>query len=373
MLTAVLTALLAACGASPPPDGPVLLDPPRVALPFATAGQTPPPQPLTVRCPEGCGQLAVAVRGPFGVDGDLSPVPAGASRTLTVRYTGAPDQPAHAFGSVELVAGTHAAGAELIAVVGAAGLGAATWRSEGGVQQAIVALPSAPFPHPSRAYADPSVLIALPDGGSSHSAVVHFHGHGTVLARTVADQRLVEQHAASGVDAVLVVPQGPVDASDNGFGRLDEPDGLATLLRDVAAVLYRDGLRAPQPLDDVVLTAHSGGYRALASCLGQGGVPVRAVHLFDAMYDQEDAFVAYARGGGVLRSVWTARGGTADENRRVRQRLLDAGLAVGDRFDADALASTPVTIGGTAADHGACIVEYDAYARWLRHAGLVGR
>lgn len=165
-------------------------------------------------------------------------------------------------------------------------------------------LPHAPFPHAGAAYQDATVLVFVPrhfaaprDGGVP--MVVHFHGHNTTAERAMTAHQLREQLYESKQNAILVVPQGPVLAADSSCGKLEAPGGLARMLGDVLRAL--SARAATQAVGRVVapanasvgrlcISAHSGGYHAAAACLRAGGVPVREVYLFDALYADLDAF-----------------------------------------------------------------------------------
>jgi hypothetical protein len=246
----------------------------------------------------------------------------------------------------------------------------ATWVDDGWGSHTFVTLPSAPFPHPSRPFTDATVFVAVPSGldpARPIDVVVHVHGHDSVLRQTVTAQRLAEQLWRSGRQAMLIVPQGPVAAPDGCFGKLEEPGGAARLIADARDVAWRDG-RLPNPeLGAVVLSAHSGGYRGTAAMVQRGGVPVAGVLLFDALYDRESVFAAFAAQGGVLRTMYTDGGGTADEHRALRAMLAASNLPVSEDE------SGPITVRRTEAWHGACVDADDAYARWLASAPLAPR
>src|SRR6185436_12978172 len=97
----------------------------------------------------------------------------------------------------------------------------------------------APFPHKSRDeghkygktffprdtnYADSTVGIVIPDGyqpGDTVDYIVHFHGWGNHVSKVIKEYKLMEQLKAAKVNAILLVPQGPKDASDSGGGKLE--------------------------------------------------------------------------------------------------------------------------------------------------------
>lgn len=175
---------------------------------------------------------------------------------------------------------------------------------DGGATLALE-LEASPFPHPSGPYTDATTLVFVPKhfrlpASGRVDAVVHFHGHSTTAALAMRGHALREQLRESKQNAVLVMPQLGVAAADGSPGKLGDQGGLARLLEDVLRVLAgpaaRDALedtgiggRRPR-LGMACVSAHSGGYRAAASCLRKGGVEVSEVYLFDALYGEADAF-----------------------------------------------------------------------------------
>lgn len=347
-----------------------------VALPFVTAGETVPDGALTVREVGGLGstgELTLSVSGDFEVTGSRGPLAADEERALTVRYTGASDAALISTGTLTITVDDQQEEVALAAVVGDPELPEATWTEDEYGRRAIVELPSAPFPYGSAPYDDSSVLIFAPahltDQGDL-GVVTHLHGHNATLEEVVAAQYIVEQHALSGLDAVLIVPQGPEEAADGDFGRLDTEGGHAALVRDAVSVLYRDGLITRPVVGANALSSHSGGYLAVSHILEQGGLPIDAVHLFDSLYGEESVYEEFARSGATFRSVYTASGGTDDNNRALRSTLRDAGLTVCEGWDDDNLERCAVTIGASEQSHSGCVYEQRAYGRWLAASGL---
>jgi hypothetical protein len=179
------------------------------------------------------------------------------------------------------------------------------------------ALASAPFPHASRAaghdykgehfgvaqsYSDSTVGIYVPSHfkpGAATDVVVHFHGWNNHVEQVLRRYQLREQLEASGLNAVLVVPQGPKDAKDSGDGKLELDDlGFKRLVQDVGAFLLANKVVATGAVGRIVLTLHSGGYGGAGGVLTRGGVneAITDVILFDAAYGYYSAFADWAKG-----------------------------------------------------------------------------
>ena len=169
---------------------------------------------------------------------------------------------------------------------------------------ATLELEHAPFPASGNGYADPTVLVFIPHHhrvarDSAVSTVVHFHGHNSTAERAIVAHQLREQLFESKQNAILVVPQLAVLASDSAAGKLEAPGGFARMLGDalrtldVTSVRNAAGLAAlsnDASIGRVCISAHSGGYHAAACVLRAGGVAVQEAYLFDALYADVDVF-----------------------------------------------------------------------------------
>jgi hypothetical protein len=174
------------------------------------------------------------------------------------------------------------------------------------------ALDHAPFPAPGKPWRDRTVIVfvphhfRLPESGRA-DLVVHFHGHNAIARVAMARHQIREQLADSKQNAILVAPQGPLQAADSHAGKLESPNGLRRLVDElveqlrhpkVGAVLEAATLAELTGEGLVCLSAHSGGYRAAASCLRTGGVPIAEVYLFDALYGLLPTFQRWVIEGG---------------------------------------------------------------------------
>jgi hypothetical protein len=207
---------------------------------------------------------------------------------------------------------------------------------------------TAPFPHPSRAaghwykdkffpadkhYSDRTVAIFRPRefrATGPVDVVVHFHGWGNSVAGTVQRFAVIEQFTASRRNAILVVPEGPREASDSAGGKLEDPGGFARFTTELEGALSQlAGLPTNTTLGRIILSGHSGGYRVMAAILERGGsrAPVREAWLFDALYAETDKFLAWAeRSPGRLLNIYTDHGGTRDDSEAMMKLLSDRGI-----------------------------------------------
>jgi hypothetical protein len=201
----------------------------------------------------------------------------------------------------------------------------------------VTQLVSAPFPHPDRSgghryqdqffpaekhYQDSTVGIFIPKGfkpGEETDLVVHFHGWRNHVAREIVDYRLIEQFAESGRNAILVLPQGPRDAPDSFAGKMEDEGGFKRLIDEVMAVLHARTVAQKARVGRIILSGHSGAYRAMAYSLAVGGLAdhVKEVWLFDALYAEREKFSDWQKKTkGRLINIYTADGGTKKETDR---------------------------------------------------------
>jgi hypothetical protein len=191
------------------------------------------------------------------------------------------------------------------------------------------------FPHEKRAqghtyegkaypadlhYSDRTVAIFVPKGfraGDATNLVFYFHGWRNNVDDTFAKFRVAEQLAASGVNAVLVLAEGPKNAPDSFGGKLEETGVFSSLVSDVLGALKARGVIANTKPGSIVLAGHSGAYRVMAFILTRGGLTanIREVYLFDALYAQSEKFAHWIDCfSGKLVDIYTAEGGTREQS-----------------------------------------------------------
>ncbi|MCW5552819.1 MAG: hypothetical protein KIS67_11750 [Verrucomicrobiae bacterium] len=258
---------------------------------------------------------------------------------------------------------------------------------------------AAPFPHPQRAaghryrdrffpasehYSDSTVALFIPRGfreTTNIDLVVHFHGWDNSVAGTLETFKLIEQFAASGRNAVLIVPEGPRNASDSFGGKLEDADGFKRFVEEAMTVLHQQAgfQESNSATGRIVLSGHSGGYRVIAAILERGGLSskVKEVWLFDALYAETDKFLTWwQRERGRLIVIYTEQGGT----KSVTEAMMAALKQRGDSFwqgsersvSEDELRGNRLIFLHTDLTHNEVLERRRTFGRFLTSSGLAG-
>jgi hypothetical protein len=205
---------------------------------------------------------------------------------------------------------------------------------------------TAPFPHPLRAqghsyqdqffsaadhYQDSHVALFVPKGyrpGSAIDFVVHFHGWRNHVSNVLVKYQFPEQLAASRRNAVLIVPQGPLDAADSFGGRLEDADGFKRFMAEALEVLRQQGIVGDGHVGRIILSGHSGGYEVISAILARGGLTgnIDEVWLFDALYGETERFALwFDHHAGRFIDLYTEHGGTMEETEALMTALAGKG------------------------------------------------
>ena len=206
---------------------------------------------------------------------------------------------------------------------------------------------SAPFPHPLRAeghsyqnqlfsaadhYQDSHVALFIPKNfrpGRAMDFVVHFHGWRNNVTNVLARYRLPEQFSASRRNAILIVPQGPLDAPDSFGGKLEDADGFKRFMAEALAVLRENGVTTDGGIGRIILSGHSGGYEVISAILARGGLTgkISEVWLFDALYAKTERFaIWFDHHPGRFIDLYTEHGGTKEETEALMAALAGNGV-----------------------------------------------
>lgn len=222
-------------------------------------------------------------------------------------------------------------------------------------------------------YSDDRTLMYVPAGFDPRRPalmVVFFHGHGSIIERTVNDADLPRQIAESGTNAVLIAPQFAYDAADSSPGKFWRPGAFARFIDEAATRLAR--LMTPKGADlrrlsgvfnqaPIMLVAFSGGYKPAAYVLARGGAAhrIHSVVLLDALYDEEDKFATWfasARQRAFIASFYTES--TAANQAKLRDMLAKRRIASTTSLPASFARGTAMFVAsGTIERHARFVLE----------------
>jgi hypothetical protein len=253
---------------------------------------------------------------------------------------------------------------------------------------------SAPFPCPSSGatWTDSTVLVFVPSyyrlpKSKKVDFVVHFHGHNTAAKEAILKHRLREQLAQSRQNAILVVPQGPWRAAEGDFGKLMLKGGLARLLDEVLGLvaasqsrLGKADVAGARERGRVVVSAHSGGYRAAAAAAERGQVDLREIYLFDALYGEVPAFKKFVTTAPERRKlVSLAVGGVPRSlSLSLAEQLVNSGVAVVSELSGTRLSRGELVRGRAVfleghGPHASATIDENALSACLHASCLKGR
>jgi hypothetical protein len=256
---------------------------------------------------------------------------------------------------------------------------------------------SAPFPHPARAdghkyhdeffsaaehYSDGTVAMFIPTNfraADKVDFVVHFHGWRNTVAGTLDEYKLIEQFAASGKNAILIVPEGPRNAADSFGGKLEDTNGFKNFMAEAAEKLNASGAlaRTNWEIGNVILSGHSGGYHVMAAILDHGGLPekIREAWLFDALYGNTENFVAWQKNqNGKLLDIYTDHGGTKEETDNLMTSYKTNAVAFFANEDTNAapenLLTNKIVFLHTDMVHNDVVAKRGTFEQFLQSSGL---
>jgi len=178
-------------------------------------------------------------------------------------------------------------------------------------------------------YTDSSVMIIVPPGftpGKKVDLVFWFHGWHNNIEAANTFYGLSAQLEAANTNAILVLAETAKNAPDSYGGKLENPGVFTSLVKDVMEALKQGNVIPRKAASgNIVLAGHSGAYRIIANILQNGGLTIREVFLFDALYAEVDKYMAWIQKNKHNHFVhwFTNKGGGTDEMSDTMMKQLD--------------------------------------------------
>jgi hypothetical protein len=225
-------------------------------------------------------------------------------------------------------------------------------------------------------YDDSSVLLVIPRGlhvGKAVDLVFWFHGWHNNIDTALRFYGLADQMAASGRNAVLVLPEAAKNAADSYGGKMRQDGMFKSLVEDVVDELKLDGAVPREAVaGHVVLAGHSGAYSVIADILDHGQQAVDEVFLFDALYGRVNTFMHWAEAGDHHFVHWFTNTGYGPDEMsdtmmtNLRQREVAFGLCEEESVTPAILAGNRILFIHSPRTHNVIINNPDDFALLLR-------
>lgn len=232
-------------------------------------------------------------------------------------------------------------------------------------------------------YDDSSVLLVVPPGlhaGKTVDLVFWYHGWHNNIDTALRFYGLADQFAASGRNAVLVLPEAAKNAADSYGGKMGQDGMFKLLVSDVLSELKRSGLVGRDVLaGHVLLAGHSGAYLVIADILEHGQQPVDEVYLFDALYGHEQTYLTWMLADSHHFIHWFTNTGYGPDKMSdtvmltLQQRGVAYGLCEESSVNAALLRENKILFIHSPREHNVIINKPDDFALLLRNSFFLGR
>ena len=160
-------------------------------------------------------------------------------------------------------------------------------------------------------YSDSTAVVIIPRGfhevDGKIELVVHFHGWNNDDIKAMGQFQIPQQLKASHKNAIFIIAQGPWRAPDSYAGKLERAGGFAVFVNEILTQLRGINRIQEATPGRIILSGHSGGYRAIAKVLENGDLydHIKEIFLFDAFYANQENYLNFAKNGGTVRSIFT--------------------------------------------------------------------
>ena len=229
-------------------------------------------------------------------------------------------------------------------------------------------------------YSDSTVMVLVPAHFKARNKKVDivywFHGWRNSIDSALNYYHLSSQFHLSQRNAVLVLAETAKNAADSYGGKLEQEGIFNNLLNDVLKNLV---LNKIIPSDcragNILLAGHSGAYRVIAYILQNGGVEVKQVLLFDALYSETDKYMAWLNkdASHEFLHFYTSRGGGTDEvsvkmMADLKEKDLSFGFTEETNRNAALLRKNRINFIHSARGHNDIIFNPDNFRFFLEHS-----
>lgn len=140
-------------------------------------------------------------------------------------------------------------------------------------------------------YNDNSTIILIPKSFKKNQAFqlfFWFHGWGNNINQTLESFKLEEELIASGINAILVLPEAAKNANDSYAGKWEKANVFSTYLNELKDFLNNKSLIEAEQPHSLIFAGHSGAANVLTRLMQHNTHHVKGVLLFDAINYEVD-------------------------------------------------------------------------------------
>lgn len=141
-------------------------------------------------------------------------------------------------------------------------------------------------PSTDNRYNDNSTLILIPKSFKKNQAFqlfFWFHGWGNNINQTLESFKLEEELVASGINAILILPEAAKNANDSYAGKWEKANNFNLYLNDLKTYLANKNLIETSQPHSLIIGGHSGAANVITRILQHSHHHIKGILLFDAL------------------------------------------------------------------------------------------
>lgn len=222
---------------------------------------------------------------------------------------------------------------------------------------------------------DNSAIIFVPkqfDKNKPWQYFLWFHGWNNNIYSTIEQFKLREQLTASGINAILVMPEAAKNAQDSYCGKWEQANYFNRFMQDVTDKLVAESVINTGVTGDLIIAGHSGASRVIVQIITYSKLPIKSILLFDAISGNEEKISSYLlnHNNCSLINLYTNKANTNASSKRLQQIIQKNGLPFlqkeDTQFAENDMRQTRILLMHTLLSHNDVATSNDYIAKFLR-------
>lgn len=187
-------------------------------------------------------------------------------------------------------------------------------------------------------YNDNSSIIFIPKGFKKDKPVhffLWFHGWNNNIESTLEQFKLDDQLYASGINAILVMPEGAKNAQDSYCGQWEKQGPFNKYIEELQQKLQASNIINANTKPDLIIAGHSGAAIVLVKLLQYSTTPIKAALFFDACSAQTDKIATFYKNNPTAKliNLYTNKSSFYSNSQQLNSQLAKQGIGVTQKED----------------------------------------